>query len=179
MGSDKLKEECKGGRGRQDGVPKNATVDASAIYTKQPASSGGAASGSNNRRAQSTQSTDSGNTAASGGGGKNKYKYPDFTKDPPCEVFEQCHRNFPNSKTCNVHKYKEGLIHMAHTDGAQVYPSIGGWTLSTSFPAVAADPEKRTRFARECVGLIADYGFDGIVRQQFEFELLFRFNTRN
>jgi GH18 family chitinase len=45
-----------------------------------------------------------------------------------------------------------------------VYPSIGGWTLSSSFPAVAADPKKRTRFARECVGLIADYGFDGIVR---------------
>eukprot|EP00804_Cyclotella_cryptica_P024464 CCRYP_017568-RB/>CCRYP_017568-RB protein AED:0.03 eAED:0.03 QI:1933/1/1/1/1/0.81/11/100/1752 len=43
-----------------------------------------------------------------------------------------------------------------------VYPSIGGWTLSSSFPAVAADPQKRNRFARECVGLIADYGFDGI-----------------
>lgn len=44
-----------------------------------------------------------------------------------------------------------------------VYPSIGGWTLSNSFPAVAADPQKRLRFARECVGIIADYGFDGIV----------------
>jgi GH18 family chitinase len=35
--------------------------------------------------------------------------------------------------------------------------------MSNSFPAVAADPKKRLRFARECVGLIADYGFDGIV----------------
>lgn len=40
---------------------------------------------------------------------------------------------------------------------------LGGWTLSNSFPAVAADPKKRLRFAQECVGLIADYGFDGIV----------------
>ena len=35
--------------------------------------------------------------------------------------------------------------------------------MSNSFPAVAADPQKRLRFARECVGIIADYGFDGIV----------------
>ena len=35
-------------------------------------------------------------------------------------------------------------------------------TLSGSFPIVAADVEKRRRFARECVGLIQDYGFDGI-----------------
>jgi chitinase len=27
---------------------------------------------------------------------------------------------------------------------------------------VAADAEKRRRFAKECVGLIEDYGFDGI-----------------
>lgn len=55
----------------------------------------------------------------------------------------------------------------SHIIHQPVYPSIGGWTLSSSFPAVAADPKKRTRFARECVGLIADYGFDGIVRLEF------------
>lgn len=44
---------------------------------------------------------------------------------------------------------------------------VGGWTLSNSFPAVAADPKKRLRFAQECVGLIADYGFDGIVSSAF------------
>ena len=79
-----------------------------------------------------------------------------------CAFFEQCHRNFPKSKSCNVHKYTEGLIYQSHIAGTQIYPSIGGWTLSSNFPIVAASPNKRKRFAEECVGLIADYGFDGI-----------------
>lgn len=33
---------------------------------------------------------------------------------------------------------------------------------------MAADPKKRLRFARECVELIADYGFDGIVSRYGE-----------
>ena len=78
-----------------------------------------------------------------------------------CKYFEQCHRNFPNSKSCNIHKYKDGLIYRAHAAGATIYPSIGGWTLSGSFPVVAATKVKREKFAEECVGLIADYGFDG------------------
>lgn len=92
----------------------------------------------------------------------------DLENTPPskiiteCEYFEQCHRNFPKSKSCNVHKYTEGLIYQSHIAGTQIYPSIGGWTLSSTFPIVAASPNKRKRFAEECVGLIADYGFDGI-----------------
>jgi chitinase len=54
------------------------------------------------------------------------------------------------------------LIYSAHASGAEIYPSIGGWTLSGSFPTVAADVDKRRRFARECVGLIEDYGFDEV-----------------
>jgi GH18 family chitinase len=161
--TDKLPPECKGGRGKDIGKPKNATVDEHAIYNQQVIvqqqplqGEGGIGNGNNaqtgNRRTQN----------ANANGGKNTYQYPDYTKDPPCKFFEQCHRNFPNSHTCNTHKYKDGLIYIAHTDGAQVYPSIGGWTLSNSFPVVAADEAKRKRFARECVGLIADYGFDGI-----------------
>eukprot|EP00970_Alexandrium_tamarense_P003844 scaffold625_cov202-Alexandrium_tamarense.AAC.21 len=140
---DRLPAECRGGRGRNDGTPKNVTDDGG--------KGGGAASA--NRRMQN---------GGNNNGGDNKYKYPDFTQDPPCKNFEQCHRNFPNSKSCNIHNYEEGLIYIAHTNGAQIYPSIGGWTLSGSFPTVAADPAKRKRFAQECVGLIADYGFDGI-----------------
>ena len=87
----------------------------------------------------------------------------ELEEEEKCKYFEQCHRNFPNSKSCNIHKYKEGLIYRAHTSGAQIFPSIGGWTLSGSFPQVAADVNKRKRFARECVGLIRDYGFDGTV----------------
>jgi hypothetical protein len=188
--TDKLPPECKGGRGKDIGKPKNATVDEHAIYNQQvivqqqPLQGGGGIGNGNNAQTGNRRTQN-----ANANGGKNTYQYPDYTKDPPCKFFEQCHRNFPNSHTCNTHKYKDGLIYIAHTDGAQgtsvayselydnvyyhnspkmrivkVYPSIGGWTLSNSFPVVAADEAKRKRFARECVGLIADYGFDGIVR---------------
>lgn len=58
------------------------------------------------------------------------------------------------------------MLFMCSTVSLLVF--LGGWTLSNSFPAVAADPNKRLRFARECVGLIADYGFDGIVSNAFQ-----------
>ena len=94
---------------------------------------------------------------------RTQLSFGDVNDDlPTCEHFERCHRNFPNSKVCNVHRYKEGLIYLSHVAGAEIYPSIGGWTLSGSFPTVADDVEKRRRFAKECVGLIEDYGFDGI-----------------
>mmetsp|Transcript_15713 Transcript_15713/g.33218 ORF Transcript_15713/g.33218 Transcript_15713/m.33218 type:complete len:769 (+) Transcript_15713:917-3223(+) len=98
-----------------------------------------------------------------GGLGRDDGKFGEAdTEGTPCEYFEQCHHNFPNSTSCNVHKFKEGLIYLAHISGAQIYASIGGWTLSGAFPTVAADSDKRMLFAQECVGLIADYGFDGI-----------------
>jgi chitinase len=40
--------------------------------------------------------------------------------------------------------------------------SVGGWTLSTHFPAAAATPEARARFAESCVDFMVTYGFDGI-----------------
>ena len=40
--------------------------------------------------------------------------------------------------------------------------SVGGWTLSGRFPAVAATPESRARFASSCVDFMLTYGFDGI-----------------
>jgi chitinase len=43
-----------------------------------------------------------------------------------------------------------------------VYPSIGGWSLSDPFPAMAANPDARKNFARQCVALIKNYNFDGI-----------------
>lgn len=51
---------------------------------------------------------------------------------------------------------------MAHEAGAQVYPSLGGWSLSDPFPAMAADPISRMNFAQKCIDLIIDYDFDGI-----------------
>ena len=56
----------------------------------------------------------------------------------------------------------KGLMYLAHQAGAEVYPSIGGWTLSDAFPSMAASSSARKRFASQCVELIEDYGFDGI-----------------
>ena len=44
----------------------------------------------------------------------------------------------------------------------EVYPSIGGWTLSDPFSELAASAESRKRFAENCVKLIETYDFDGI-----------------
>ena len=170
--SDRLPEECRGGRGRDDGVPMALEDDhgkgndndhaddhgentvnnnATAIAEGQENAPPNNNTSAQRRKIQTTLNTDT-----------ITYTEKANNNDTPCPKFEQCHRNFPNSKSCNIHKHQEGLIYRAHTQGAQVYPSIGGWTLSGSFPTVAADPKTRQRFAQECVGLIADYGFDGI-----------------
>ncbi len=54
------------------------------------------------------------------------------------------------------------IIELAHNSGVKVLPSIGGWTLSSNFPSVAADSMKRATFAQACVDLIQQYDFDGI-----------------
>jgi chitinase len=40
--------------------------------------------------------------------------------------------------------------------------SVGGWTPSSVFPAIAADPVRRSRFAANCVAFMKQEGFDGI-----------------
>jgi chitinase len=40
--------------------------------------------------------------------------------------------------------------------------SVGGWTLSDSFSALAADPKARKNFIRQCVEFCEKYQFDGI-----------------
>lgn len=44
----------------------------------------------------------------------------------------------------------------------QVWPSIGGWSLSDAFVAVASSESSRKRFAASCVALLEQYSFDGI-----------------
>ncbi|KAL7525232.1 hypothetical protein ACHAXR_000911, partial [Thalassiosira sp. AJA248-18] len=74
-----------------------------------------------------------------------------------------CHYTKPNFKSCQFHNAQEsGLIYLAHQNGVEVYPSIGGWTLSDSFPVLASSRVRREKFAEGCVGLILEYGFDGI-----------------
>ena len=74
-----------------------------------------------------------------------------------------CSWDHPNeAPSCMAHNYEEGLIYLAHQAGAEVYPSIGGWSLSDPFPVMAANAESRARFASQCVELIKNYNFDGI-----------------
>jgi chitinase len=74
-----------------------------------------------------------------------------------------CHRTTPSGpRECNGHYYDKGLIGRAHSQGASVYISIGGWTISTMFPTLAASAPARRTFAKNCVGLIREYGIDGI-----------------
>ncbi|MFI5151124.1 MAG: glycosyl hydrolase family 18 protein [Bacteroidia bacterium] len=54
------------------------------------------------------------------------------------------------------------IIDLAHNAGTRVMVSVGGWTLSDSFPAIAASASKRAVFAGECNRLIRFYHFDGI-----------------
>jgi len=54
------------------------------------------------------------------------------------------------------------LIGMAHARGVKVMLSIGGWEDTSEFPQIAADPQKRARFAGACADRIREYGFDGI-----------------
>jgi len=68
----------------------------------------------------------------------------------------------PEFKSCNYHIEGMGLISRVHGAGKEIWPSIGGWTLSDNFPAMAKNPISRRNFAANCVGLIKDYGFDGI-----------------
>ena len=40
--------------------------------------------------------------------------------------------------------------------------SVGGWTWSSNFEALAADPVKRERFAQTAVALVQQYNMDGL-----------------
>jgi len=74
-----------------------------------------------------------------------------------------CHRKTPSGpRDCNGHHYDKGLIGRAHSQGAEVYISIGGWSLSHVFPVLAASARARREFAKNCVGIIREYGVDGI-----------------
>ena len=66
------------------------------------------------------------------------------------------------STTPPSYKPNTSLIDLAHNADVKVLVSIGGWTLSTNFPSIAANPFKRATFAAECNRLLSYYNFDGI-----------------
>lgn len=60
------------------------------------------------------------------------------------------------------HHSGQKFSEICHSNDVKLLPSIGGWTLSNNFSAIAADPIKRQTFANSCVELIDAFGFDGI-----------------
>lgn len=75
---------------------------------------------------------------------------------------QKCSYDGPSEVNCAYHEVNTGLIYQAHRQGAEVYPSIGGWTLSDNFPVISANPVARDAFAKNCVDILTYYGFDGI-----------------
>jgi hypothetical protein len=76
-----------------------------------------------------------------------------YNDNAPMNDPKHCSWDAANVKNCNHHDYKQGLIHRVHDAGAEIYPAIGGWTLSNAFPAMAANAAARTNFAQQCVDL--------------------------
>lgn len=66
------------------------------------------------------------------------------------------------SQTPPGHFPNTSLIDLAHNANVKVLASVGGWTLSYNFPAIAASASYRAMFAHECNRLVSFYNFDGI-----------------
>lgn len=61
---------------------------------------------------------------------------------------------YGNFKQFNLRKRKERKL--------KLLLSVGGWTLSTNFPAVASNPTNRAKFIQACLDHIENLGLDGI-----------------
>ena len=61
-----------------------------------------------------------------------------------------------------MYYYNTSLVDLAHAKKTSVMISIGGWTGSEHFSAIAEDSIKRATFAKECVRLVNEYGIDGV-----------------
>lgn len=53
------------------------------------------------------------------------------------------------------------LVYLAHKNNAKILASIGGWTGSSGFPALAGSAVSRSKFCSNVRGLINKYDFDG------------------
>jgi hypothetical protein len=80
------------------------------------------------------QTDTSGNIWGTDSWGDPNVLFGPYNWNPSDSSKEFCSWDSPTDRPCNYHKYEEGLIHLVHAAGAELYPSLGGWTLSgTSF----------------------------------------------
>jgi len=62
----------------------------------------------------------------------------------------------------DYHLPNTSLADYAHANGVKLLVSLGGWTLSSLFPSIAADPVKRQNFASQCALICELYDLDGV-----------------
>ena len=72
-----------------------------------------------------------------------------YNWNPQPDSPKYCSWDGPSTRNCRTHFHEQGLIHLVHAAGAEIYPSIGGWTLSDAFVAMSANPSSRENFANE------------------------------
>lgn len=60
------------------------------------------------------------------------------------------------------HDSTTSLVYLAHKNNVKVLASIGGWTGSENFPALAGSAVTRSNFCSNVCALIDQYDFDGI-----------------
>eukprot|EP00804_Cyclotella_cryptica_P010623 CCRYP_005442-RB/>CCRYP_005442-RB protein AED:0.09 eAED:0.09 QI:133/0.93/0.88/1/0.87/0.82/17/1617/824 len=78
---------------------------------------------------------------------------------------QKCSYDGPNEVNCAYHENNAGIINLAHAAGAEVYPSIGGWTLrQVELPLSFYTYHlfDVLCFAKNCADIVQYYGFDGI-----------------
>jgi hypothetical protein len=71
----------------------------------------------------------------------------DWNPNDPENAPEYCHFDSPDNdmKDCGHHFYSMGLLGMAHANGVEVYPTIGGMGYGAEFSKMASDPKARMK----------------------------------
>jgi chitinase len=95
----------------------------------------------------------------------NNIKYKDYTILNYCFFKPETNGTISSTDVDADKTLLEGsasVVALAHKAGVKVMASIGGWTLSDNFPAIAANATTRAAFAGGCNKLLKKYDLDGI-----------------
>ncbi|KAI9594749.1 glycoside hydrolase [Syncephalis fuscata] len=89
----------------------------------------------------------------------NKIDYSKLTHINYAFALINANTNAPTIQTANV---LTDLVKNAHQHNVRVAISIGGWSGSAPFSAIAADSSKRSRFIQQTRDFVAKYNLDGV-----------------